>query len=56
MENLQSAKYIIWLNNGTEGWSPVPVETLKEAVEYETLSQGKVITKGLVKYEITEVE
>lgn len=56
MEDLRKAKYILWLDNGYEGWSPIPMETLKEAIEYDTLASMKLITKGPVDYEIIEKE
>lgn len=53
---LEEAKYIAWVYYSHEGWSPNPYKTLKEAIEHESYGSRKVITLGLVKYEIKEVE
>lgn len=51
---LEEAEYIAWVYYGYEGWSPNPYKTLKEAIEHESYGSKKIITHGLVNYEIVE--
>lgn len=48
-------KYIVWVNNGCDGWYPTYYDTFEKAVKHESYGQDKIITK-LVQYTISEIE
>jgi hypothetical protein len=48
-------KYIVWVRNGCDGWSPTEYITLEEAIHHESYGSEKIITKE-VRYEIKEIE
>ena len=47
MSTIEDAKgpYIVWINNGCEGWQPTSYLTIKEALEGHRYSPEYVITK-----------
>lgn len=50
----ESGPYIVWVNNGLEGWAPRSYDTLREAINDDSGFGGeKVITKR-VEYQIVE--
>jgi len=46
-------KYIVWVNNGCDGWYPCEYDTLEEAVKHEAYGLEKIITTE-VKYSIVK--
>jgi hypothetical protein len=56
MSTLEDAKgpYVVWINNGCEGWQPTSFSSLYEALNSHKYSVEWVITK-IVKYEIKEI-
>lgn len=46
--------YVVWVNNGYEGWRPTSYNTLKEALEGQKFSEW-CITK-IVDFDVTERE
>ena len=56
MSTIEDAKgpYIVWVNNGYEGWQPTSFNTLKEALESHKYTYEYVIAKKC-EYEIIEI-
>ena len=54
---LEDAKgpYIVWENNGPEGWYPTSFKTLLEALEKQKYSSEWKITKA-ISYEVKEID
>ena len=48
-------EYIVWVDYGSEGWSPYSFDTLEAALLCESYGSRKIITKQ-VKYKVEEVE
>ncbi len=47
-------QYIVWVNYGSEGWTPTGYTTLKEALEHDSYSYEKIITKK-VEYAVKDI-
>lgn len=45
--------YILWRNDGYNGWSPESFDTIQKALEAEKYSSGWIITKN-VEYKVEE--
>ena len=45
--------FILWINNGYEGWSPTSYPTLKEALMGERYNSEWVVTR-LIEFEVVE--
>jgi len=47
--------YIVWENNGCEGWQPTSFRTVLQALEKQKYSSEWVITKA-ISYEVKEID
>ena len=54
-KKMSEYKYIVWVNNGYEGWSWTGYDTLEEALRHEGYGNEKAITRP-VRFEIKEIE
>lgn len=48
-------KYLVWTDDGCEGWSLSIYDTLEEAVKHESYGKNIIITKK-VRYTVKEIE
>jgi hypothetical protein len=53
-KKLEEAEYIVWVNHGYDGWSCTGLDSLDEAVRYETYGSEKVITRGIINWKAVE--
>jgi len=56
MSTMEDAKgpFIVWVNNGCEGWQPTSFNSILEALESHKYSIEWVITKR-ISYEVKEI-